>query len=206
MQFEIRCFGIILHFNISTSTRRKGKSVELSNRICGDMKNTAKKNRKFDPKHFRRYSREWAMQFLFQEDIYKIENLDESIDVFLNQLRDKEIFEGTYDERTFRRASKNAVMLIRGVLDNLEKIDGLISQFSSKWTVTRMDLVDKNVMRVAIYEMFFCDNIPPIVSINEAVEIGKIFGTANSASFINGILNSIKNTLNRSAREAIKKS
>jgi N utilization substance protein B len=67
-----------------------------------------------------------------------------------------------------------------------------------------MAIVDRNIMRIATYEMLFCPDIPPVVSINEAVEIAKSFGGEESGSFINGILNGIKDSLARPAREAMK--
>ncbi len=154
-------------------------------------------------KHFRRYAREWAMQFLFQCDLTSVENRDEAIDLFLTQLEDSDVFESPADAKTFRKVNRTARTIISGILDNLCLIDETISKFSAKWTLSRMDTVDRNVMRVAVYEMLFCQNVPPVVSINEAVEIGKIYGTDNTASFINGVLNAVMRTLERPSREAV---
>ena len=81
--------------------------------------------------------------------------------------------------------------LIKGVIDNKSQIDQLIEQFSSNWKINRMGGVDRNILRIAAYELLYCQDIPPKVSINEAVDIGKLYGTEESGSFINGILDGI---------------
>ncbi len=81
--------------------------------------------------------------------------------------------------------------LIKGVIDNKSQIDKLIEQFSSNWKISRMGCVDRNILRIAAYEILYCHDIPPKVSINEAVDIGKLYGTEESGSFINGILDGI---------------
>ena len=82
--------------------------------------------------------------------------------------------------------------LVEGVLKTQPKIDALIEQYSKHWKIHRMSLVDRNVMRIAIYELLYCGDIPAKVSINEAVDIGKKFGTEESGAFINGIIDSIR--------------
>ena len=156
-------------------------------------------------KHFKRFAREWAMQFLFQFDIIDNSEINDALKNFINLLVAKDLdIEFPSDSKTHQKAIKATEDLVHGVIDNKTSIDDKISSFSAKWTLDRMNTVDRNIMRVATYEMLFCNNVPPIVSINEAVEIGKLFGTVNSAAFINGILNSMKNTLDRPAREAVK--
>ena len=81
--------------------------------------------------------------------------------------------------------------LIKGVIDNKSRIDQLIEQFSSNWKISRMGGVDRNILRIAAYELLYCSDIPPKVSINEAVDIGKLYGTEESGAFINGILDGI---------------
>lgn len=152
--------------------------------------------------HYRRYAREWVMQFLFQYDLVEPEKNSDPSELFAFQLRETELFE-LPDKKMFKRAYKDALKLLMGVLDKRKEIDEIISKFAmkSKWTLERMDIVDRNIMRVAIYEMLYCPNVPPIVSIDEAVEIGKKYGSGHSPVFINGILNSIKDIINRSLRE-----
>jgi N utilization substance protein B len=82
--------------------------------------------------------------------------------------------------------------LVKGVLKNKPQIDTLIERFSKNWRIQRMACVDRNVMRIAVFEMLFCPDIPPKVTINEAIDIGKKFGTEDSGAFINGIVDSIR--------------
>lgn len=81
--------------------------------------------------------------------------------------------------------------ILRGVLTYRLQISRHIERFSSHWKISRMSCVDRNIMRVAVYEMLFCEDIPAKVSINEAIDIGKKFGTEESGGFINGILDSV---------------
>ncbi|MCX6984387.1 MAG: transcription antitermination factor NusB, partial [Lentisphaerae bacterium] len=111
---------------------------------------------------------------------------------------------GLYPQNRLLRKSKEfAEKLIRGSIDKKSDIDSSIETFAKKWKIDRMAIVDRNIMRIATYEMLFCPEIPPVVSINEAVEIAKSFGGEESSSFINGILNGIKDSLSRPAREAM---
>jgi N utilization substance protein B len=82
--------------------------------------------------------------------------------------------------------------LIRGVNGSRAFIDRLIERFSRNWRLSRMSCVDRNIMRIAAYEMLFCGDIPAKVSINEAIDIGKKYGTEESGAFINGILDSVR--------------
>ena len=82
--------------------------------------------------------------------------------------------------------------LVNGVLESKDELDALIERFSKNWDIKRMSGVDLNVMRIAVFELLYCDDIPPKVSINEAVDVGKKFGTEESGSFINGIMDSIR--------------
>lgn len=81
--------------------------------------------------------------------------------------------------------------LVMGVIENKAAIDKVIEEFSDNWKLSRMACVDRNVIRIAVYEMLYCDDIPPRVTINEAVDIGKKYGTEDSGAFINGVLDSI---------------
>ena len=87
------------------------------------------------------------------------------------------------------------IRLVNGVLDARREIDTLIEQHSKNWKIHRMSCVDRNVMRIAVYELLYCEDIPPKVSINEAVDVGKKFGTEESGAFINGIMDSIRDAL-----------
>ena len=84
------------------------------------------------------------------------------------------------------------IELVTGVIRYNPRIDTVIERFSNNWKISRMSCVDRNILRVAVYEMLYCGDIPTKVSINEAIDIGKKFGTKESGAFINGILDSIR--------------
>ncbi len=84
------------------------------------------------------------------------------------------------------------LQLVNGVLAAQPQIDILIERYSKNWKVQRMSCVDRNVMRIAVFEMLFCPDIPPKVSINEAIDVAKKFGTEESGAFINGIVDRIR--------------
>jgi len=130
----------------------------------------------------RRQARELAMQALFYMDIRK-DASEETLEYFCD------CFCPSKKSRPFFRK------LVNGVLGKKGQIDALVERFSQNWNISRMSCVDRNVMRIAIYEMLYCDDIPPKVSINEAVDIGKKFGTQESGAFINGIMDSIREAL-----------
>ncbi|MEJ5300392.1 MAG: transcription antitermination factor NusB [Thermodesulforhabdaceae bacterium] len=81
--------------------------------------------------------------------------------------------------------------LVRGVFKHRKELDKIIEKFSENWKVYRMSIVDRNIMRMAVFEMLYCNEIPPKVSINEAIELGKVFGDKDSSAFINGILDRV---------------
>jgi N utilization substance protein B len=85
--------------------------------------------------------------------------------------------------------------LVQGVSNHREAIDDIIERYSEHWKVFRMPRVDRNVIRMAVFEMFWQVDIPSSVSINEAIELGKKYGTDNSGAFINGILDRIRKAL-----------
>jgi len=84
------------------------------------------------------------------------------------------------------------LLLTQGVIKNISVIDKKIEQFSSNWKIERMTCVDRNILRIAVFEIIYCSDIPYKVSINEAIDIGKNFGTKDSGSFLNGVLDSIR--------------
>jgi transcription antitermination protein NusB len=126
----------------------------------------------------RRKAREMAMQALFFMDISK--------DVSVSQI---DLFCRCY------QPSKNIEIffqhLTKGILERWLYINDVIERFSSNWKLNRMACVDRNIIRIAVYEILFCEDIPPRVAINEAIDIGKKYGTEGSGAFINGILDSI---------------
>jgi transcription antitermination factor NusB len=90
--------------------------------------------------------------------------------------------------------------LVLGVCENREDLDKMISRSSRNWRIERMPLLDRCILRLAAFEILFRDDIPPKVSIDESVEIGKKFGGEDSSSFINGVLDNIYNNLVREGR------
>jgi len=102
---------------------------------------------------------------------------------------------------THFRVSKSVrpffLRLIEGVKEFQHEIDALIERFSENWKISRMSRVDRNVLRLAVYELLHCHDIPPKVSINEAIDIAKRFGTEDSGAFINGILDSVRISLEK---------
>ncbi|MCL4244279.1 MAG: transcription antitermination factor NusB [Candidatus Dadabacteria bacterium] len=142
----------------------------------------------------RRRSRELALQFLYQFDTLseasdaapgapgKGAPLDEELALF---------WEG-HGDRVQGEMKDFASTLIRGTCANLSHIDGIITRYSENWRLSRMSKIDRNILRVALYELVYLSGIPPAVTINEAVELGKRFGTEESGSFINGILDKIR--------------
>lgn len=86
---------------------------------------------------------------------------------------------------------------VNGVLERREQIDDIIDDYSIDWRLERLNVADRNILRIAIYEMFFCDDIPLSVSINEAVEIAKKYGDAKSPKFVNGVLGAVARDMER---------
>jgi N utilization substance protein B len=160
----------------------------------------------------RREARERAVQYLFQHDLNPPENLEESLAHFWNTQQATAIAEekggATWGQKvdlpppTTQEMSTRlfADKLIRGVLENRPDLDERIKQHAENWDLHRMAVVDRNILRLAIYEMLHREDIPPVVSINEAVDIAKKFSTQDSGKFVNGILDKIKGELNRPAR------
>lgn len=84
-----------------------------------------------------------------------------------------------------------AAKLMSGIIDHLDEIDGWIADTAENWTLERMPIVDRNIIRLAAYEIAYCDDIPTGVAINEAVEMAKYFGSDESPKFVNGVLGRI---------------
>lgn len=138
----------------------------------------------------RRLARELAIQFLYQHDLNG-GTVDEELPSFWDTQTD--ISDG---------AKHFAEDLIRGCVRNLAPIDEQLRKYTEHWELPRMAAVDRNILRLAIYEMTCRDDIPPVVSINEAVDIAKKFSTRESGAFVNGILDRLRGDLTRPARTA----
>jgi N utilization substance protein B len=160
----------------------------------------------------RREARERAVQFLFQHDLNTPENLELELAQFWNSQRltaiEDEKAPSTWGQvaevppPTAEEAEARlfAEPLIRGVLERRDELDEQIKKHAKNWDFHRIAAVDRNIMRLAIYEMLHREDIPPVVSINEAVDIAKKFSTQDSGKFVNGILDKIRGELMRAAR------
>ncbi|HOK01973.1 MAG TPA: transcription antitermination factor NusB [Spirochaetota bacterium] len=131
----------------------------------------------------RRKAREIALQGLYMYEVGKADIRDITLFPWVEEAIPEDI-------KDF------AIKLIEGVIENIESLDKTISLYSKNWRTERITIVDKTILRIALFEMLFLEDIPTKVSINEAIELGKIFGGENSGQFINGILDAVnKNEL-----------
>ena len=130
----------------------------------------------------RRDAREWAVQMLFRLEMNPCDN--------------EKLFDEFFEERESDKKSRSfAEGLITGVRDNRKKIDATIVKYAKNWDLDRMAITDRNVIRIALYELMYCEDVPPPVVINEAVDIAKYFNKTESGRFVNGILDSIRKDL-----------
>ena len=127
---------------------------------------------------YRRKSRELALQALFYMDMSN-DVSEETLQRFCNNFNPP----GKTRPFFFR--------LVQGVMQCMPEIDKLIERFSKNWQIGRMSGVDRNVLRIAVYELLCCSDIPPKVTINEAVNLAKKFSQEESGKFVNGILDKI---------------
>lgn len=132
----------------------------------------------------RRKSREVALQFLFSHDFQDrschADVLQEELEKFCDNFE------------TNQKTLPYARQLVAGICDHQKDIDQLISSQSHNWRVSRMSLVDRNILRIAAFEMLHVQDVPATVAINEALEIAKRFAEPDSVSFINGILDGMQ--------------
>ncbi|MBI4228417.1 MAG: transcription antitermination factor NusB [Deltaproteobacteria bacterium] len=140
----------------------------------------------------RRRARELTLQFLYQYDSIRETNSEQ-----LDLKEQIDLFWSANDTKINDEVKEFATVLITGSCENMDGIDCIISQYSTHWRLSRMPTVDRNILRMAIYELAYLRNIPPPVTINEAVELAKRFGTEESGSFINGILDRIRIAIER---------
>ena len=160
----------------------------------------------------RREARERAVQFLFQHDLNPPDDLEQALAQFWESQRGAAIAE----EKGGATWGQDIVLpppsaeelemqafadpLIRGTLQHRDELDTQIKQHVQNWELHRIAAVDRNILRLALYEMLHREDIPPVVSINEAVDIAKKFSTEDSGKFVNGILDKVKGELMRPGR------
>lgn len=136
----------------------------------------------------RRKAREIAMQVLYGLDVSQ-GNLKETIDLFWKN------FDVPEKVKAF------SSILVEGAWNNRKQIDTLIGGCAENWSVERMSRVDRSILRMAVYELLYCRDIPPKVAINEAIDLGKLFGSENSGAFINGVLDALYTKLREKDEE-----
>ena len=157
----------------------------------------SKRNAIWNPAN-RRNSREWAVQMLFLADANPpTEGIDQTIAEFWEM--------HAVEEKPPQKDLQNlAGKLVRGVWENRDAIDARISGYLTNWTIDRIGGVDRSVLRLAMYELFHCEETPPVVILNEAVDIAKFFSTRDSGKFVNGVLDRAMQDVTRPPREANK--
>lgn len=128
----------------------------------------------------RRKSRESALQVLYQLNITK-EDANKALAQF------QETFSPQEETDEFLKR------LVLGVLEHCRELDRLIEQHLENWRLDRINMIDRNILRMALFELLYCEEIPPKVTINEAIDLGKRYGSEESGNFINGILDRIQN-------------
>ena len=162
----------------------------------------------------RRAAREAALAVLFTADAARLKSADEALALFRENLRDDpevvvELFgdddEPAEPEALIERAGKLlrtegkhwqfVERLVRGVFDHAGAIDDLVQRCSQNWKLKRMNRVDRNILRMAAFELAFEAEVPGRATLNEAIELAKRFGTEDSSKFVNGILDRIAQDL-----------
>jgi len=144
----------------------------------------------------RREGREAAVQFLYQFEVNS-----RAIGGLLADFW--KLRSGPGKAETSARTRAFTETLVNGVTADLGEIDSMIAKFAANYDLHRIAAVDRNILRVAIFEMLRCPDVPPVVSINEAIEIAKRFGSEESSRFVNGILDRVRGELKRPSREAV---
>lgn len=162
--------------------------------------------------NMRRLARERAVQFLYQADLNSYDSLDDALTAFWEMHQASALFnkqaKATWAAKvelpppTPQDLAIKDFMesLVKGVMAHRSDLDSQIVKYAKNWELPRMAVVDRNILRLAIYEMMYREDIPPIVSINEAVDIAKKFSTQDSGKFVNGILDKIRTDILRSSR------
>ena len=135
----------------------------------------------------RRKTREKIIQFLFQVD-FNPEPLEQALKDFW------------FENKLSKKELNFAENIIKGVIEKKDHLDDKISNYTKNWDADRLASVDRVVLRLALYEMLYCDDIPLIVSINEAVHFAKDLSSFQSGRFVNGILDRIKKEIDRPSR------
>ena len=140
----------------------------------------------------RREGRMLVVQFFYQQEHSPAKSIEDGLLVFWLMVDCKV------------EARKFAEPLIRGISSRLKELDAILNKYAQNWDTKRMAPVDKNILRLALYEMYHVPEVPPVVAINEAIELAKELSTDDSGKFVNGILDRVRKELPRAARESSK--
>lgn len=127
----------------------------------------------------RRKARELVLQALYQADVNGSHEVEAQLDTLCENFL------------ISKKAMPYARELLEGISRNIQKIDSLITENAKNWRVDRMSIIDRNILRLGVFEVAFNEQVPATVAINEAIEIAKRFSADDSASFINGILDAV---------------
>lgn len=138
----------------------------------------------------RRQNRVAAMQYIYAWSINHPKDLVDDLRVF---------FEGLDEERDYYSFAEE---LVHGMVEHSEDVDEKIKSLAKNWDFQRIAKIDLAILRLAVFELLFRKDIPPVVSINEAIDLSKQYSTAESRRFVNGILDKLKGELDRPSRTA----
>ena len=130
----------------------------------------------------RRKARESTLQILFQLE-------------FNNSLLEKTLSEHWKNKKVHKEIREYSNWLAKGIVTHQEKIDNIIQSTSEHWRISRMALIDRNILRMAVFELLYEENIAPAVVINEAIEVAKKYSGEKASTFINGILDAVRKNL-----------
>lgn len=133
----------------------------------------------------RHQARERALQILFQQDIHG--KADMHLDEFWNE------YSASDESKAF------AEQLVQGVLEHKKELDATIGKYATNWTVNRMPVVDRNILRAGLYELLWLDEVPAKVTMDEAIELAKNFGDDDASKFVNAVLDKALATESRLA-------
>jgi transcription antitermination protein NusB len=144
----------------------------------------------------RRRAREFALQILYQLDVQEQLGDEQAIALFWRNFAATAEAEGG-PPAELGEVQPFAEKLVRGVREHLAELDAQIQSASRNWRLERMARVDRNLLRLALYELKFVEDVPAKVAINEAIEIAKRYGTSESSAFVNGILDRCREELGK---------
>jgi len=130
----------------------------------------------------RRKAREETLRILFRLE-------------FENKQIEKTLDQYWESKKTSEEIKEYSTWLVKGIISDLAKIDNIIQQVSEHWRISRMALVDRNILRMAVFELLYEENIAPAIVINEAIEIAKKYSGDEAATFVNGILDAVRKDL-----------